>query len=82
MLEVCLRRRFGLLLQHVQVILHLIGLQFRGQFIKVKRYGSYVPHVIVERVFTSAQNGQVTLKAIKQIFESVDLDDCLVDDGV
>ena len=58
------------LLQLVQIIFYLFGIQISGQALKVQGHGGNVTTVVVKGAGTSSQNGDVALEAMKQCFKS------------
>ena len=65
MLEISLRRGVAALLQLVEIVFYLFGIQFSRKTLKVKSDSSNMTTVIVECSLTSAKNGNVALKTLK-----------------
>ena len=54
------------MLQLVEIVFYLFGIQFSRKTLKVKSDSSNMTAVIVECSLTSAKNGNVALKTLKQ----------------
>lgn len=58
------------LLQLVQIIFYLFGMELSRQALKVERHGGNVTAVVVEGAGASTQDGDVAFEALKQSFKS------------
>ncbi len=76
MLEIGLGGCFAALLQLVEVIFNLFGVQLGRQALKVQGQGSHMAAVIVEGAGASAQNGNIALKALQQFGKSLNFTAC------
>jgi hypothetical protein len=63
--EISLGGCFAALLQQVEIIFYLFGIEFCWQALEVERHGSNVAAVVIEGAGTSAQDGDVALKSIQ-----------------
>lgn len=64
-LEIRLRKCVAALLQFEQIIFYLLGIEFRGETLKVKSDRCNMAAIVVEGAGTSAKNGNVAFKALK-----------------
>lgn len=58
------------LLEFVKVILHLFGIQFRWQALKVQRNSCYMTTVIIKSAGRTTQDRNITFKALQQFMKS------------
>ena len=71
MFKVRLWRSFGALLKFVEIIFNLLRIQFSRQSFKMQRYSGNVPGIIVEGTFASAQDGNISFKALQEFGKTV-----------
>ena len=71
MFKVRLWRSFGALLKFVEIIFNLLRIQFSRQSFKMQRYSGNVPGIIVEGTPTSAQDGNISFKALQKFGKTV-----------
>lgn len=64
-LKIRLRRCAAALLQFVEIIFNLLGIEFCWQALKVKSDRCHMPAVIIEGAGTSAKDGNVAFKALE-----------------
>lgn len=65
-LKIRLRGCFAPLLEFVEIILYLFGVQLRGQALEVQGHGRYMAAVVVKSSRAPAQNADVALKTLKK----------------
>ncbi len=66
MFEICLRGCLAAQLQLIEIILHLLGIEFSRQAIEVKCEGGYMTAVIIKGSFTATQYGDVSFESMQQ----------------
>ena len=71
MFKIRLGRGLASLLEFVEVVFDLFGIQFRGQSFKMQGQGGNVTGIIVEGTFASAQDGNISLKALQEFGKTV-----------
>lgn len=70
MFKISLRWGFAALLKQVEIVFYLFGIQLGGQALKVQGHRRNMAAVIVKSAGCTAQDADVTLKAIKQIIKT------------
>ena len=59
------------LLQPVQIIFDLFGIELRRQALKIQSDSSYMTTVIIKRARAAAQDGNIAFKALQQFRKSI-----------
>jgi hypothetical protein len=70
MFEISLGWCFTALLQFVEIIFHLFGIQLYRQTLEVKGHGSYMAAIDVESSLAPSQDGNIAFKTLEQFFKA------------
>lgn len=70
MFEITLRWSSGAALEQEEIVLHLVGIQFGGQAVKMQRHCRHVARIVLVGFAASAQHGNVALETSQQLTEA------------